>query len=159
MAQFSIVSVAPVLNTMPLPPPKPIPLIVRPRRLIASVAPAMTVIPFNPPDTSTPASPTPSLMMLMPLVIVTAPYPPGSRTVISPAVSVLSCARWKVRHGVGRLQSLASLPADETNGRANWASAGVTCRPSASSDERISHEALFVMGVSCLMPQLQPQQE
>jgi hypothetical protein len=49
------------------------PFTVRPRRLTASVATALIVMPFTPPDTSTPASPTPSLMMLMARLIVTAP--------------------------------------------------------------------------------------
>src|SRR5262249_42009061 len=71
-AQFSTIKVAPLVNTIPLPPPKPIPFTVRPRRLTASLAPALIVMPATPPDTSTPASPTPSLMTLMALLIVTA---------------------------------------------------------------------------------------
>ena len=42
---------------------------------VSHVADSGTVIvmPLSPPDTSTPASPTPSLMMLMALMMVTAP--------------------------------------------------------------------------------------
>src|SRR5262249_9106957 len=73
MAQFSTVRDPPLLNTMPFPPPKPIPLMARPRRLAASLGLALMVIPPRPPDTSTPASPTPSLMMLIVLLMASAP--------------------------------------------------------------------------------------
>src|SRR5262245_57511315 len=48
-------------------------LTVRPRRLIRSSTPALMLMPTAPPDTRMPASPTPSLMMLMVLVMFTAP--------------------------------------------------------------------------------------
>src|SRR5262245_45851221 len=52
IAQCSTVRDLPLLNTIPLPPPKPIPLMVRPRRLMASKALAAMVMPLAPPDTS-----------------------------------------------------------------------------------------------------------
>jgi hypothetical protein len=56
-----------------MPPPKPVPLTVRPRRLTASLAPALIVMPLTPPETTAPASPTPSLMTLIALLMVSAP--------------------------------------------------------------------------------------
>src|SRR5262247_3673732 len=73
MAQFSMIRNLPLLNTIPLPLPKPMPLMVMPRRLTLSLAPPLMVTPLTPPETSMPASPTPSLMMLMVLLMATAP--------------------------------------------------------------------------------------
>src|SRR5207245_5805435 len=51
-------------------------------------------------------------------VIVTAPYPPESRTMTSPPASVSAIAAPKLRHGEGREQGLASIPEPaETNVR------------------------------------------
>src|SRR5262245_8606829 len=73
MTQFSMVKNLPLLNTIPLPLPKPMPLMVIPRRLTVSVAPAEMVTPVKQLEYSMRASPTTSLMMLMVLLIVTAP--------------------------------------------------------------------------------------
>src|ERR1700719_72053 len=65
------------------------------------------------PDTSTPAS-KPTELIVIDLVIVTAPKPPGSRQLISPAAAVLEIAPAKVLHGAVRLQGSASLPTPDT---------------------------------------------
>src|SRR5712675_1811906 len=52
--------------------------------------------------------------MVIDLVMVTVPKPPGSRQLISPAVAVLEIAPAQVLHGAVRLQGLASSPTPET---------------------------------------------
>ena len=63
----------------------------------------------------TPVAPRPS--MVTDRVIVTAPNPPGSSTLISPFVAVLENAPLKVLHGAVRLQGKASSPVPETQVR------------------------------------------
>src|SRR5438876_7427614 len=65
---------------------------------------------------STPASNGPP-SMVMDLVIVTAPKPPGSSTSMIPAVAVFEIAPAKVLHGAVRLQGLASSPTPDTQVR------------------------------------------
>src|ERR1043166_6076655 len=83
------------------------------------------------PETSTPASKVE--MMLIDLVIVTAPKPPGSRTLISPLAAVFEIAPANVLHGAVRLHGLASSPTPETQVRVACADAGVPCKQSASA--------------------------
>ena len=64
---------------------------------------------------STPASK--SEMMLIALVMVTAPKAPGSRTLISPLVAVLDIAPAKVLQGAVRLHGLRSSPTPDTHVR------------------------------------------
>src|ERR1700743_965773 len=63
------------------------------------------------------------------LVIVTAPKPPGSRQLISPAAAVLEIAPAKVLQGAVRLHGLASSPTPETQVRVACAFAGATASP------------------------------
>lgn len=70
--QFWILSSWPLLNSTPSNPTPP-PVSVRPTRLTTSLGQALIVTALIPAVTVTPASPTPSLMMLSALVIVTAP--------------------------------------------------------------------------------------
>src|ERR1051325_1896189 len=65
----------------------------------------------------------PSPLIVMDLVIVTAPKPPGSRTLISPALAVLEIAPANVLQGAVRLHGLASSPTPETQVRVAWACA------------------------------------
>ena len=58
------------------------------------------------------------------LVIVTAPKPPGSMQLISPLGAVFEIAPAKVLHGAVRLHGLASSPTPETQVRVAWARAG-----------------------------------
>jgi hypothetical protein len=51
------------------------------------------------------------------LVILTVPNPPGSRQLISPLMKVLLMAPAKVLHGAVRLHGLASSPTPETQVR------------------------------------------
>ena len=55
--------------------------------------------------------------MVIDLVIVTPPKPPGSRTLISPPVAVFEMAPAKVLQGAVRLHGLASSPTPETQVR------------------------------------------
>src|SRR5438477_3787925 len=59
--------------------------------------------------------------MVIDLVIVTAPKPPGSRASISPPAAVLEIAPAKVLQGAVRLHGLASSPTPETQVRLAWA--------------------------------------
>src|SRR5213075_1589659 len=58
------------------------------------------------------------------LVMVTVPKPPGSRTSISPPSAVLEIAPANVLHGAVRLHGFASSPTPETQVRVAWACAG-----------------------------------
>src|SRR3954454_22011976 len=78
------------------------------------------MMPFVP-DTSTSASKVD--VIVIDLVMVTAPKQPGSRTLISPAAAVLEIAPAKVLHGAVRLHGLASSPTPETHVRVAWACA------------------------------------
>src|ERR1043165_4824315 len=55
--------------------------------------------------------------MVIDLVIVTVPNPPGSRQSISPPAAVLEMAPAKVWHGAVRLHGLASAPTPDTQVR------------------------------------------
>src|SRR5579883_3613796 len=85
------------------------------------------------PDTSTPASKACELMVID-LVMVTAPKPPGSSTLISPPGAVFEIAPAKVLHGAVRLQGLASSPTPETQVRVACACAGAIGRANAKTN-------------------------
>src|SRR5262249_6724001 len=113
---------------------------------------ALTMMPFVP-DTSTPAS-KPSLEMVIDLVIVTAPKPPGSRTLISPFGAVFEMAPANVLQGAVRLHGLASSPTPETQVRVACAWAGADAsigrhtRPAAtSSSDSLIEFSRFCIGV------------
>src|SRR6478752_1134200 len=86
------------------------------RRLTKSVAAALTTIPFVP-ATSTELSPPPMPSIVIDLVMVTPPNPPGSSVSISPPLAVLEIAPANVLHGAVRLHGLASSPTPETQVR------------------------------------------
>src|SRR5688572_16983506 len=71
-----------------------------------------------------PSMPPPSMVML--LVMVTAPKPPGSRTLIMPPAAVLLIAPAKVLQGAVRLHGLTSSPTPDTQVRVACALAGAT---------------------------------
>jgi len=58
-----------------------------------------------------------SEIILIDFVIVTAPKPPGSSTLISPAAAVFEMAPANVLQGAVRLHGLASSPTPETQVR------------------------------------------
>jgi hypothetical protein len=64
-------------------------------------------------------------MMLTDWVIVTAPNPPGSSTLISPPGVVFEIAPAKVLQGAVRLQGFASSPTPDTHVRVACACTGV----------------------------------
>src|SRR2546425_376642 len=107
--------------------PEPAPFIERPRRrtaLATSAVPGGMFI-MNPmvPEATVEANvPVPS--MVIDLVIVSVPKPPGSRASISPPVAVCEIAPAKVLHGAVRLHGLASFPTPDTNVRVACARAG-----------------------------------
>jgi hypothetical protein len=63
--------------------------------------------------------------MVIDLMMLTAPKPPGSRQLISPPAAVLEMAPAKVLQGAVRLHGLTSSPTPETQVRVACAAAGV----------------------------------
>src|SRR5690349_16061641 len=120
MWTFSRCSALPARNLMPY-RPVPMPLIDRLRRMTTSLAPALTITPVVPVLEIPPA--TPSQLMVIDLVMVTVPKPPGSRQSISPLAAVLEIAPAKVLHGAVRLHGLTSSPTPDTHVRGAWANA------------------------------------
>src|SRR5712692_1752511 len=111
MVQFSTCRCFPARNLIPL-IPLHAPLMDMPRIITLSVAPALTMMPLTL-AASMPAS-VPSPSIVMDLVIVTAPKPPGSKTEISPQAAVFEIAPAKVLHGAVRLHGFTSSPTPET---------------------------------------------
>jgi len=65
------------------------------------------------------------LSIVIALVIVKVPKPPGSRTSISPPSAVLEMAPANVLQGAVRLQGFTSSPTPETQVRVAWPNAAV----------------------------------
>src|SRR5580693_4462315 len=107
---------------MPFIPLPPSPSIEIPRSTTFTGEPAVTIMPLVPATRTDPKVPVQSIVML--LVIVTAPKPPGSRQSISPDVAVLEMAPANVLQGAVRLQGLASSPTPDTQVREACACAG-----------------------------------
>lgn len=120
MEHLRIVILAPPTMLMPF-SPVPKPSMSRPSRSTLSVGATSTTMPLVP-DTSTPAKILSDLMVID-FVMVTAPNPPGSRTLISPPMEVFELAPAKVLHGAVREQGLASSPTPETQVRVACAKA------------------------------------
>src|SRR5215472_14674363 len=80
--------------------------------------------------------------MVIDLVIVTVPKPPGSRQLMMPFTAVLEMAPAKVLHGAVRLHGLASSPTPETQVRVACACAGAPGNSSASVVPATSAKAL-----------------
>src|SRR6266852_7934 len=99
----------------------------------------------SPLEACRPAVPTPSLTMLMDLVIEIAPYPAGSRISLSqPALTALSCAYCRDRQGaVGAPQPAASTPRPDTQTRLD---AGQAWPPSTSARAVTSTTAVVERG-------------
>ena len=74
--------------------------------------------------------------MLIALVIVTASYPAGSSTSISPLAATVSCAFWKLRQGCQKLQGLLPLPCAATKTRASAAVSGNATMENTRSHRR-----------------------
>src|SRR5262245_53424417 len=122
MELFDTFRLAPDRNRMPLRPSVvPDPLISRPLSVMRSLAPAEMMMPFVPEARTPPSVARESLVIA--LVIVTAPNPPGSRQLISPLAAVFEIAPANVLQGAVRLHGLASSPTPETHVRVAWAEA------------------------------------
>src|ERR1700739_2718650 len=96
------------------------------------------------PDTSTPASMW-SERMVSDLVIVRAPKPPGSSTLISAAAAVFEIAPAKVLYGAVRLHGLASSPTPDTHVRVACACAIPAAAIIAAIEDKPNHKARALM--------------
>src|ERR1700716_921365 len=99
------------------------PLILMFRRVTMSFTPAATMIAL-PPATRVDATMPPPPSIVIALVMVNAPNPPGSSVLISPPGAVLEIAPAQVLHGAVRLHGLTSSPTPETQVRVACALAG-----------------------------------
>src|SRR5262245_41777569 len=101
-----------------------------------------------------PETRTPPVMLLqsmvIDLVIVTPPKPPGSRQSMVPAAEVLAIAPANVLHRAVRLHGLASSPTPESQVRVAWALAGAACMLKA----RATANKIDVVIFDILNPQL-----
>src|SRR5262249_15784394 len=105
----------------------------------------LTMMPLVGPDTSTPAVPVDGQLIVIDLVIVTAPKAPGSRQLIAPPAAVFVMAMAKVLQGAERLHGLASSPAPETQVREDCAAAGSTCRSAKREIARMESRLCFMV--------------
>src|SRR5215510_16546647 len=110
--------------------PVPTPSMSRPRRVTTTPAPLM-LIALVPAARTLPNVAVQS--MVIDLVMVTAPNPPGSRQLMMPLTAVLEIAPAKVLQGAVRLHGLASSPTPETQVRVAWACAGSELRKGTHS--------------------------
>src|SRR6266545_31113 len=116
------------------------------RSVTMSVVNALMITPFVPAARieAHPAPVPPSIVI--DLVIVTAPKPPGSRASISPPAAVFEIAPAKVLQGAVRLHGLASSPTPETQVRVACAWAEVVGKDTmASNPKRLSNRLGFLM--------------
>lgn len=79
------------------------------------------------------------------LVIVTAPKPPASRTLISPPSAVFEMAPANVLHGAVRLHGLASSPTPDTQVRVACACAEETQLHSTTNPTTVPIKCLMVI--------------
>src|SRR6185436_536029 len=101
---------------MPLPAVVAAPLIDSFRKV--TLIPAALMITPLVPDARIEPKPAPQVpSMVIDLVTVTAPKPPGSRASISPLLAVFEIAPAKVLHGAVRLQGFTSSPTPDTQVR------------------------------------------
>ena len=85
--------------------------------------------------------------MVIDLVMVTAPKPPGSRQLISPPAAVFEIAPAKVLHGAVRLHGLRSSPTPETQVRFACAWAALPAKASMKQEattERIVRHVIMI---------------
>src|ERR1043166_4418223 len=117
--EFSIVSFLTAITRIPFGPNVvPVPLMEK-FRIVTDPSGALMIIPFVPLERIEPITPPPSIVI--DLVMVTAPNPPGSRTLISPPTAVLLIAPANVLQGAVRLQGLTSSPTPDTHVLVAWA--------------------------------------
>src|SRR5262249_53839106 len=126
----------------------------RPCRTTRSLTPALTMIPLVP-DTRTPAS-KPIELIVIDFVMVTAPKPPGSSTLISPLGAVLEIAPANVLQGAVRLHGLASSPTPDTHVRVAGALAGAAASSMARTPPQSVAMDSSVFLMSILPIELEP---
>jgi hypothetical protein len=98
------------------------------------------------PELRTPPEPVAVKSTVIALVIVTAPYPPGSSALISPPSAVLLMAPAVVLHGAVREHGLTSSPTPETQVRVACAPAGAAMAPvSRQAESSVSAARRSVM--------------
>src|SRR3954468_6413262 len=97
------------------------------RRMTLSVDAAFMITPLGAEARMPPVNGPQSIVI--DLVMVTAPNPPGSRQLISPPAAVLEMAPANVLHGAVRLQGLTSSPTPETQVLVACACAGAAFSP------------------------------
>src|SRR5437763_1244722 len=119
----------------------PAPVMSMLRRMTLSVASALTMTPCTPEERTLPIVPVQSIMI--DLVMVTAPNPPGSRQLMMPGLAVFEIAPAKVLQGAVRLHGLASSPTPETQVRVACACAS-EAKPRANSTTKIA-ESFFTL--------------
>src|SRR6266566_9178348 len=105
------------------------------------------------PDTRTEATCPSPPSMVMDLVMVSAPKPPGSRASISPPTAVLEIAPAKVLHGAVRLQGLTSSPTPDTQVRVAcaWAMDAKASVKIAIASTLIVNRNLFIWSLLFLL--------
>src|SRR5947208_17120971 len=109
-----------------------------------AVAESLTFTPLTPDASIDPNVPPQS--MVIDLVIVTVPKPPGSRQLISPPAAVFEMAPANVLHGAVRLQGLASSPTPDTQVRVACACASeLHNRQMANTDTILSANLSLVI--------------
>src|SRR5688572_25784308 len=90
--------------------------------------------------------------MVIDLVMLMVPKPPGSRQLISPFVAVFAIAPAKVLHGAVRLQGLTSSPTPEIHVRVAWALAvdaeSATATEKSTRSEALRTKVNFVIMIS-----------
>src|SRR5262245_10036606 len=79
----------------------------------------------------------------MAFVIVTAPYPAGSKQSISPPTAVFEIAPAKVLHGAVRLHGLASSPTPDTHVRVACASATAAKKTQSANTAKTLKTSFF----------------
>src|SRR5689334_18435218 len=109
-----------------------------------AVAESLTLTPLVPEARIEP-KPAPLVpSMVIDLVMVTAPNPPGSRQSISPPAAVLEMAPAKVLQGAVRLHGLTSSPTPDTQVRVACACADVDGRKTRASNPNIGRRRLVL---------------
>src|SRR6266542_1352399 len=118
---ITVFSMTTLLAAITLTPckPEPAPLRDSPRMRTVFAKSAASVMLIIMPLTVDPrvAAKVPVPSMVIDFVIVTAPKPAGSRTLISPPLAVFEMAPAKVLHGAVRLQGFTSSPTPDTHVR------------------------------------------
>src|SRR5437016_5404136 len=109
-----------------------------------TLALSLTLMALNPAASIEAKVPPPSIVI--DLVIVTAPKPPGSMQSISPPSAVFDIAPAKVLHGAVRLQGLASSPTPDTQVRVAcaWANEANANMKIAIASALIVNRNLFI---------------